>query len=230
MKSNTMNPPAFAYLRVSKEDGENGNGKQGLADQRKIIEDAFSKKYDVVRWFEDVEVSRKTYFDERPAGKRLLAMLLDGGVDTVLVANSDRLGLLKESQTFLGQCSRNGVKVLTPDGIDQTTDYIQSGINGIVSEKSYHDLVERLQTARNRRRAEGKRVAGRWPYGWHPNHAFDNERKVLKMMLDMHAKGMSAYAIKEWLNKHDFKTRLGGPWFEPSVSRSLKRGLPPENK
>ena len=229
MESN-VNPAAFAYCRVSKEDGPAGQGKQGVLDQKKVIEDAFGKKYDVVRWFIDQDVSRRTYFDERPEGRKLLGAVYDGGPDVVLISNADRLGLSKQSHTFLGQCHRAGVKVLLPDGTDLTTDYIQAGIGAIVSEQSYSDLVGRLQAARKRLHAEGKRMYGRWEFGRHPNHAYDDEREVLKKMLDMHAKGESFYAIAKHLNDHDVKTRMGTRWYLASVARIIRRELAKSEK
>lgn len=220
----TKKAPAFVYLRVSKEDRV--GGKQGLVDQRAKITAAFADRFELVEEFVDENVSRKTYMDARPSGKRLLAALLGNGVRTVLIANSDRLGLLKQAQTFLGQCERMEphVQVLTPDGIDQVTDYVQSGIGGIVSEKGYHDLVDRLQAGRQRLKAAGKRYAGRWPFGHHPNHEYDREREVLARMLAMHAGGKSAYAICQILNNEGTKTRLGHDWKEMTVRRTLQRG------
>jgi DNA invertase Pin-like site-specific DNA recombinase len=178
-----------------------------------------------VEEFIDENVSRQTYMDARPAGKRMLAALLANGVHTVPIANADRLGLLKKAQTFLGQCERMAprVEVLTPDGVNQVSDYIQSGINGIVSEKGYHDLVDRLQAGRMRVKAEGKRHAGRWPFGQHPDHQYDREQPVLARMLALHAKGKTAYAICPVLNSEGITTRLGNGWKEMTVRRTLKR-------
>jgi DNA invertase Pin-like site-specific DNA recombinase len=221
-----MKTPAYLYLRVSKEDGPQGGGKQGLQDQRTQITAAFGEKYEFRGEFVDENTSRKVYMDARPAGKKLLAALLGNGVRTVLIANSDRLGLLKQAQTFLGQCERMEprVEVLTPDGTNQVTDYIQSGIGGIVSEKGYHDLIDRLQAGRKRLAAQGKRCGGRWPYGHHPRHEFDHEREVLGRVLEMNKQGASYYAICKHLNSLGIKTRLGNHWVEMTVRRMLKRG------
>src|SRR5579862_6748587 len=157
---NTMNTAALLYLRGT---------DAKCAEQRTAITNAYAKRFDFVRVFED-ESPSNSYLQSRPGGKKLIAALLESSVRVVLVTQPLMIAAQKQCVDFLFFCERmaEGVQVLTLDGVD---------------------LVAGLQANKRRLKAEGKRIAGKLPYG----HGSDpKERAVLTRMLAMKAEGVSA--------------------------------------
>jgi hypothetical protein len=56
---------------------------------------------------------------------------MDVSRSTILIANADRLGPAEASADVPRPIRALTVEVLTPNGINQVSDYIQSGINGM---------------------------------------------------------------------------------------------------
>jgi hypothetical protein len=139
--------------------------------------------------------------------------------------------LLKEAQTFQGQCEpvEPKVEVLTPAGVNQSSMTIFSPASTArhqwhFERETYPHLVDRLQAGRMRLEAEGKRQAGRLPFGQHPDHRCDAERAVLAPMLEPHRSGQSAYAICRIVSSEVITRRLGNQWQEMTVRRNCNEG------
>jgi hypothetical protein len=68
-----------------------------------------------------------------------------------------------------------------------------------------------------------RRVEGRWPYGEHPSHDYDNERAVVARIRSMKGAGVSSYAIARTLNTEGVRTRYGKEFTTKSVQNILAR-------
>jgi hypothetical protein len=76
----------------------------------------------------------------------------------------------------------------------------------------------KLRGARQRTRIKNGRCEGRKPYGFYPG-----EVETLKRIEELNASGESATAIANRLKAEGRRTRSGGEWLQPSVSKILNR-------
>lgn len=79
-------------------------------------------------------------------------------------------------------------------------------------------IVVKLRSARERKKLTEGSCEGRKPYGSYPG-----ESETLKRIEELHASGETATAIAKLLQTEGRKTRSGGEWLQPTVSKILKR-------
>lgn len=212
---------AFTYLRTS---GDDGKEKAGLPVQRDACT-AFAQKadYEIAREFADDGVTGKLPMHARPQGKLLIAALLGNGVKHVLCYDAKRIGRTQPAfWSFIGMCRDNGITVLDASGTD-LCESVQGGINGLMAEMDRDATVKRLADGKKQWRGI-RRVEGRWPYGQHPSHAFDNERETVRRITAWKAEGMSHYSIARKLNEEGTRTRYGKTFQTTTISRILADG------
>ena len=212
----------FVYLRTS---GDDGRDKAGLPVQREACTAyAVRAQYEIAAEFADDGVTGKLPMHARPQGKLLIAALLGDGVKTVICYDAKRIGRTQPAfWSFIGMCRDNGITVLDAQGTDLGSS-VMGGVNGMLAEMDRDATVARLAAGKKIHRALGKRVEGRWPYGEHPSHEYDAERRVVARILQMHTNGASAYAIAKTLNAEGTRTRYGCEFKVQTVQNILARG------
>src|SRR5260370_3335614 len=195
---------AYCYFRTS---GDDGRDKAGLPVQREACA-AFALKTDrdIIAEFADDGVTGKLHMHQRQQGKLLIAALLADGVKTVLCYDAKRIGRTQPAYwSFIGLCRDNGIAVLDAAGTN-LCESVMGGVNGMLAELDRDATVARLQAGKAHWRGP-KRVEGRYPYGQHPSHDYDQERAVIARMRELKAGGSSSYAIARKLNAEGVRTR-----------------------
>ena len=79
-------------------------------------------------------------------------------------------------------------------------------------------IVVKLRGARQRAKTKRGRCEGRKPFGFYPG-----EVATLKRMKELSASGITATEIAATLRAEGRKTRNGGEWLQPTVSKILNR-------
>jgi DNA invertase Pin-like site-specific DNA recombinase len=222
-----MRAPALTYLRVSRKGQVEGDGFDRQRDAIKRF--AKTAGYRLLDEYRDEGVSGTRDLESRPGLAALLDRIENNGVKVVIVERADRLARhLMVSEVILDRFKRAGVRVLTADGADLTSDDddpTRTLIRQVLAAVSQFDkrvTVLKLRAARERLRRKGQRVEGRKPYGFH-----DNEKAVIEQMkaLRKPAKGarLSYEGIAQALNERGITTRYGRPWTRAAVHVVLSR-------
>jgi DNA invertase Pin-like site-specific DNA recombinase len=211
----------YLYLRTS---GDDGKEKAGLPVQREACQHlAARSSFEIVKEFPDDGVTGKLPMHARPQGKLLIAALLGNGVKHVICYDAKRIGRTQPAfWSFIGLCRDNGITVLDASGTDLGGS-VMGGVNGMLAEMDRDATVARLAAGKRMWRGQ-RRVEGRWPYGDHPKHEYDAERAVVARIRQMHADGVSSYAIAKTLNTEGTRTRYGCEFKQQTIINILERG------
>ena len=215
---------AVSYVRVS------GGGQvrgDGPARQRRAIQRyASTHKIAVIEEFADLGVSGATELADRPGLAALLDRVEHNGVSLVLVERADRLARdLMIQEVTIDAFTRAGVRVVTSEGVDLTTDdgdptrRLIRQILGAVAEFDKSVVVLKLRAARERIRRREGRCEGRKPYGYHPA-----EQAVIRRIKALRRKPrggrrLSFASIADRLNSEGATNRAGRPWTPQRVHR-----------
>lgn len=220
--------PALGYVRVSGK-GQAAEDRDGLRRQRENVE-RFAKRanYEILEWYEDPGVSGTTELENRPGLESAATRIAGNGVKVMLIENSDRLARdLMVQEIIIKEFLTMKAQIITADGYDLTADdesrvFVRQ-VLGAASQFSKSLLVRRMRDARRKKKAEGKRVEGRKPFGSRPG-----EDKALQRMKELRHKPkrgdrLSFAQIAEKLTAEGFTTRTGKPWAAQVVGRILRR-------
>jgi DNA invertase Pin-like site-specific DNA recombinase len=211
----------FGYLRVS---GRSQIEGDGFERQERAIR-AYAKAHGVkiVRIFKELGVSGTRDIANRPAFVSMMEALHGDGVKLVLVESLGRLARdLMVQESILHDLKRNGfdlVSVTEPDLCsDDPSRKLMRQIMGAFHEYEKQMIVVKLRGARQRTKTKRGRCEGRKPYGH-----YAGETETLNRMKELSASGMTATLVAATLRSEGRKTRNGGEWLQPTVSKILKR-------
>lgn len=186
---------------------------------------AYAKAHDikVVKLFQEEGVSGTKDISHRPALVALIEALHSNGVKLVLVESLGRLARdLMVQESILHDLKRHGfdlVSVAEPDLCnDDPSRILVRRIMGAFHEYEKQMIVIKLRGARQRTKTKQGRCEGQKPYGHYPG-----EDETLERMKDLSSAGMSATDIAATLRAEGRKTRSGGEWIQPTVSKILNR-------
>jgi DNA invertase Pin-like site-specific DNA recombinase len=212
---------AFGYLRVSGRAQVEGDG---FPRQEAAIR-AYAKAHDIklVRLFQEKGVSGAKEITDRPSFVAMMEALHGDGVKLVLVESLGRLARdLMVQESILHDLKRHGfelVSVAEPDLCsDDPSRKLMRQIMGAFHEYEKQMIVVKLKAARQRTRLKLGSCEGRKPYG-----AYPGEAETLKRIVELDASGETTTAIANRLRAEGRKTRSGGDWLQPTVSKILKR-------
>jgi len=217
---------AVSYIRVS---GQGQIAGDGPERQRRAI-NKYAKAHGLVidESFADLGVSGATELADRPGLATLLDRVESNGVKIVLIERADRLARdLMVQEVTLDAFSRAGVKVVTSEGVDLTSDdddptrRLVRQLLGAVAEFDKSVTVLKLRAARERKRRQMGRCEGRKPYGHHPA-----ERAIIAKIKALRRKPrggprLSFAKIADQLNTDGFTNRSGRPWSPVRVFQVL---------
>jgi len=212
---------AFGYLRVSGKGQIEGDG----FDRQEAAIRAYAKSQGVkiVKIFRELGVSGTKDIANRPAFISMMEALHADGVKLVLVESLSRLARdLMVQESILHDLKRHGfdlVSVSEPDLCsDDPSRKLMRQIMGAFHEYEKQMIVVKLRGARQRTKTKQGRCEGRKPYGFYPG-----ETETLERMKELSASGMTATDTAATLRSEGRKTRNGGEWLQPTVSKILNR-------
>lgn len=213
----------FSYIRVS---GVGQVDKDGPVRQAETIK-LFCAKHslDILADFKEEGVSGTIDGMDRPKFADMVSridLLQKAGeplllVEAIVVERMDRLARdLMVSEFLLRECRQRGIKVFCADQGELVDMACEDGdptrtmlrqILGAIAQWDKSVTVKKLRAARQRHRLEGHPCEGRKPYGYHAE-----EKKVLEMVKEFRAKGLSYDKIVWELNSEGIRTREGKAW------------------
>lgn len=212
---------AFGYLRVSGKSQVHGDG---FPRQEAALR-SYAKAHDIniVKLFREEGVSGTKDITERPGFMSMMEALHSNGVKLVLIESLGRLARdLMVQESILHDLKRHGfelVSVAEPDlcsGDHSRT--LMRQIMGAFHEYEKQMIVVKLRGSRQRAKLKRGTCEGRKPYGFYPG-----ESATLDRITQLAASGETPTAIAKLLGIQGFKTRSGGEWLQPTVSKILRR-------
>jgi DNA invertase Pin-like site-specific DNA recombinase len=225
-----------AYLRVSTDiQAENG---MGLDVQRQAIKEwAKAHKHRVALWTSDDGVSGSNGLDNRSGLLDAVQAIRDKAVLGIVVYRLDRLArdlvlqeqLLAEVWRMGGHvwsCSQSEDAYLQPDGdgSDPSRKLIRQ-VLGAVAEYERAMIRLRLRSGKARKAANGGWIGGQVPYGWDAvdGQLTENEveQRALRLMRQLHARGLSSRQICSQLEAEGHRTKRGATNWQPRVVTRL---------
>jgi len=196
----------------------------GFERQERAIR-AYAKAHGIkiVTVFKELGVSGTKDIANRPAFVAMMEALHGDGVKLVLVESLGRLARdLMIQESILHDLKRNGfdlVSVTEPDLCsDDPSRKLMRQIMGAFHQYEREMIVVKLRGARQRTKNKSGRCEGRKPYGFYPGEA-----DTLNRMKELSKSGMTVTAIAATLRAEGCKTRNGGDWLQPTVSKILNR-------
>jgi DNA invertase Pin-like site-specific DNA recombinase len=212
---------SFAYLRVS---GRSQIEGDGFERQERAIR-AYAKVHGIkiIKVFKELGVSGTKDIASRPAFIAMMEALHGDGVKLVLVESLGRLARdLMVQESILHDLKRHGFDLVSVTEADLCSDdpsrKLMRQIMGAFHEYEKQMIVVKLRGARQRTKTKRGRCEGRKPYGHYPG-----EVETLKRIKELSAAGMTATDIAATLRREGRKTRNGGDWLQPTVSKILNR-------
>lgn len=212
---------AYGYLRVS---GRSQVSGDGFPRQEAALR-AYAKAHDIklVKLFQEEGVSGTKDIAHRPALVALIEALHSNGVKLVLIESLGRLARdLMVQESILHDFKRHDFDLVSVNEPDLCSDdpsrILVRRIMGAFHEYEKQMIVIKLRGARQRTKTKRGRCEGRKPYGHYPG-----EDETLERMKELAASGMNATDIAATLRAEERKTRSGGDWLQPTVSKILNR-------
>lgn len=212
---------AFGYIRVSGLGQGNGDGP--IRQREAIAAYAAANDIEIVEWFEEIGISGKTEWEDRPVWSEMIGRL--NGVRTIVLERLDRLARdLFVQEYILRDLKKRDVQLLTSaseeTGEGDPTRVLFRQILGAIAQYDRTMIVRKLKTARDRIKRDTGRCEGRKPYG-----TFEGERDVLETMQGLRTSGATYDWIADYLNGCNIKPRSGNKWYGNTVNKILSRGV-----
>lgn len=220
---------AVGYVRVSTEH-QADRGVSLDAQTERIRAMATVKAVELAEVIVDAGESAKDL--KRPGLQRLLEMVRQREVDTVIVVKLDRLTRsVKNLWELLEAFERRSVALVSvEEALDTATAAGRLVLNVMASVGQWEReaIGERTRTALRFKKAKGERV-GTVPFGYRVapdgKHLVkdDVEHRVLEFIHEHRAAGLSLRAIATELQCRGFQTRSGAPWMPQYVAALVGR-------
>lgn len=222
---------AVGYIRVSTL-GQVGENRFGMDEQRDLIQkycDEHGLK--LMGWYIDSGVSGTV--ESRPAMDALIyGTLKNPAINYVVCAKSDRMARdIKLYYYYLMLLEKKGIELIsaTEEVVNDS-----SGMGGIykslmlfVAEQERKNITMRTSGGRNQKAKNGGFSGGRTPFGYKSDYGelviVPEEAEIVKKTFFLYSRGMSAYAIANYLNESGARGRAGTPLAVSTVISILKR-------
>jgi site-specific DNA recombinase len=219
---------AIGYLRVSTTDQHLGPEAQRAALDRWCA----ANGVDLVDVFVDHGVSGAAALDRRPALMSAVNALTEHGAGVLLVAKRDRLARdVMVAAMAERLVARAGAGIVTADGTgngDTPEALLMRRMVDCFAEYERAIIRARTTAALAVKRAKGEKLGGRCPFGYHLAadgvhlEADDDEQRVISMVKQLRADGLSLRAVAAHLNDHDVPAR-GSKWHATTITRIMAR-------
>ena len=218
---------AIGYLRVSTTDQHLGPEAQRAALDRWCA----ANGVDLVDVFVDHGVSGAAALDRRPALMSAVNALTEHGAGVLLVAKRDRLARdVMVAAMAERLVARAGAGIVTADGTgngDTPEALLMRRMVDCFAEYERAIIRARTTAALAVKKSKGERV-GQVPFGYHLAadgvhlEADDDEQRVISMVKQLRADGLSLRAVATHLNDHGVPAR-GSKWHKTTIIRLLDR-------
>lgn len=161
--------------------------------------------------------------------------------DTLVVYRLDRLARsVFLSHIIQRAVEKAGARIASASGegtwSDTPEDALIRNILIALAEYERKVIATRTQVAMLRHQAKGRKMSHVCPYGWQddpdrPGYMVgnDEERGVIRLIIEQHEAGRSPAAIGAWLVAQGITCRGRIVWHRRSISRILKREVSPES-
>jgi DNA invertase Pin-like site-specific DNA recombinase len=225
---------AIGYIRVSSQTQIDGYGLTSQEqDVRRCAKAHGLKLLDVLR---DEGVSGSTEAIERPGLAEALALLEAGQCEVLLVPRLDRLARkLTIQEAALAQVWKHGGRVIACDQgeveRDEPDDPMRTAMRqmmGVFAQLERGMVVARLRRGRQAKKDADGYAQGRPPYGYKAEGGalikVAVEQEVIEKARRLRVTGSSLREIARALEAEGYRTRIGGTWHPPQVSRLLEEG------
>jgi site-specific DNA recombinase len=219
---------AIGYARVST-DKQADHGVSLEAQQAKICAMATVQGAEIIELIVDGGESAKDL--KRPGMERLLALVDQRQVDTVIIAKLDRLTRsVKDLAELLERFQKRGVSlVAVAESLDtgSAAGRLVINIMTAVSQWEREAIGERTRDAMQHKKANGQRV-GNIAYGFRlgPNGVHvepdPEEQDILCAIRELRASRCTLRGIAAELNTRGWRTRRASAWRLEHVARILK--------
>jgi site-specific DNA recombinase len=217
---------AFAYLRVSSNGQIKGHGFE--RQNQTVREFARNNGYAVRETFRDAFTGTEA---DRPEFNRMVAMILENGVRTILVESLDRLARDVMIQSLLlAKLAQHGIALVNCGTGEDVTEAMSGDpmrkalvqIQSVFSELEKSRPVSKLRRARQRKKETVGKCEGRKAFGEKPGEEEICE-KMRSLRRRRNGKRLSFARIAATLNEQRIPTRTGAPWQTTTVRNILVR-------
>ena len=221
---------AIGYVRVST-DKQADHGVSLEAQETKIRAMATVQGAELVELIVDGGESAKNL--NRPGMERLLSLVNEGKVQTVIIAKLDRLTRsVRDLAELLERFQRRGVSLVSvAESLDtgSAAGRLVINIMTAVSQWEREAIGERTRDAMQHKRSNGQRV-GNLAYGYRSSadgkyvEAEPTEQAALAQIRGLRDQGRSLREIASALNRQALRTRRGSNWRHDHILRIIATG------
>ena len=221
---------AVAYLRTSTESQVDKQGPKVQEDSCRSY--ATERGWTVVAVVHEAATTGKT--DERPEFARALVMIENGEADVLILASLDRLArTLTVQEGLLARAWRTGAEVhvanygvvLQDDPDDPMRTFIRQ-VMGAVAQLDRSMITARMMAGRRRKKADGGKGEGSYPFGFTKNGPDPDEQatlaRIIHLVDDNHLTLADAADV---LNREGLLTRSGLAWSPQNLCKVRRNAL-----
>ncbi|WP_430645423.1 recombinase family protein [Agromyces sp. GXS1127] len=215
---------AAVYIRTSTEAQVDKQGPKVQEDSCRSY--AESMGFEIVAVLHEEATTGKT--DDRPRFAEALVMIEDGDADCIVFASLDRLArTLTVQEGLLARAWQIGAEVhaanfgLVPedDPDDPMRTFIRQ-VMGAVAQLDRSMITARMMAGRRKKKQDGGKAEGAYPFGYSKDGPIPNELKTLKRMRELLAvDGLSYDAAARTLNEEGRLTRAGKSWSRQNLAK-----------
>ena len=205
---------AYMYLRLSRDDGDEGESNS-IGNQRELIK-AYAEKcdFEIIREFIDDGYTGSNF--NRPDFQKMMKSLEDGKCKTVIVKDLSRFGRdYIESGKYLQKVFPElGVRFISVnDNYDSETSDVSDThlilpIKNFINDSYCRDISMKVKSSQKTKRKNGEFIGSFAPYGYKKDKQIKNHlvidknvSYVVRKIFDMKIEGYSSKAIADELNR-----------------------------
>lgn len=207
-----------AYLRLSRDDGEEGESNS-ISNQRAIIVDFVSSRgMTIEKEYVDDGYTGSNF--DRPGFKKMLEDIRNDKINCIVVKDLSRFARnLVEAGRYIDQLFPVwqvrfiAINDFFDSGSASAGDTFSVSIKNLLNELYCHDISMKIKATLDMKRHRGDYIGNYAPYGYskspeNHNKLIINEAEalVVKMVFDLKLDGMNTRHIAEFLNAHGIKS------------------------
>ncbi|HHY20616.1 MAG TPA: recombinase family protein [Bacilli bacterium] len=218
------------YLRKSR--GE----EEDLSKHQLILTELCEKNK--WKYVEYKEIGSSDSIELRPVMQRLLKDVEEDTFDAVLVVDYDRLsrGDAGQQDRIKKIFKKNGTLIITPNKVydlNNDNDDTYTDFQGFMARQEYKMITRRLRQGKKIGARQGKWTNGSPPFGYSYERyrnkynqkglvINDEEKDIVRYIIDKALEGDSPNSIAWDLNKQEIRTRQGKLWSNVAIYRMLQ--------
>lgn len=212
---------ACIYLRLSRDDGDNVESNS-IINQRSLLRD-YARTYDftILKEFVDDGISGLTF--NRPDFNRMMAMVNDKTIDTIIVKDLSRFGRdYIETGKYLQRIfPAMGVRFISVNDhydsltADTNETHLVMPIKSLINDSYCRDISTKVRSTQKAKRQKGEFIGAFAPYGYRKDDEQRNKlvvdetvRPIIEKIFTLKLEGYSSNAIADFLNQAGIATPL----------------------